>query len=126
MKETRFDIFQIFKNEGQLKKISCYPSYKILDDPYEKTKTETFLNPIPIKGIVTPVSAEALRWKYFGQIPVGSVKIIVEKKYESIIRNSGKIKIDNNNYKVYFTDEQGFALNVYNDYLVVICQIINL
>jgi len=124
--EKRFNIFQVFKNEGQLKKIYCYPSYKVINDPYEQTKTESFLNPIPIKGIVIPVSAEALRRKYFGQIPVGSVKIIVEKKYESIFRTVGKIKIDKNYYKVYFTDEQGFALLSYDNYIVLICQMVNL
>jgi hypothetical protein len=124
--DKRISPFQIFKNESQLTKILCYPVYKVVNDPYEKTQTETFLNPIAIKGVVTPVSAESLRWKYYGQIPTGSKKVVIEKKHKTIIQTAGKIKIGNDYYKCYFDDERGFALREYNDYVVAVLEMKNI
>lgn len=122
MAERRINIFRVFKNEGQITKVLCYPSYETVTDRFEQTKSETFLNPITARAIVTPMSAEAIRWKYYGKIPTGSVKIVAEKRYETIIKTSGKIKIGNNYYKCLFDDEKGFAIKSYSDYFVAVLE----
>lgn len=120
MSDNRIDIFKLLQNEGKLTKIFVYPSMKVEDDPYEHTKTETFLNPQAIPALVQQISFEALKWKFFGQIPQDSVQIICELKYEGLLKLSTKIKIGDYFYKTYKDDSSGFLILKRNDYIIVI------
>jgi hypothetical protein len=120
MSERRIDIFNLLKNEGQLSTLQVYQAREVVDDPYEKTKTLTNMNPLPIKGLVRQVSFEALHWKYYGQIPVGSIEVIAEKKYLTLFRTADKIKYHEEYFKCYKDDSQGFAIIERPDYVVVI------
>jgi len=120
--DKRIDIFKFFKNEGKLTTVLAYPATETTADPYEKNKTRSFLNPIPIKAIVMSLSFESLRWKYYGQLPMGSKQIICEKKYYNVLKIADKIKIEDNYYKTYKDDQKGFAILERTDYIVCIVE----
>jgi len=120
MFEKRINLFNLFKNEGKLEILYVYQTREVENDPFEHTKTNIYTNPLPIKGLVRQVSFEALHWKYYGQIPVGSIEVIAEKKYLTHFRTAEKIKYGENYYKCYKDDAQGFAILERPDYVVVI------
>jgi len=120
MSENRIDIFNLFKNEGKLETLYVYAAKETVNDPYEKTKTKTYLNPLPIKGLIRQVSFEALHWKYYGQIPVGSIEIIAEKKYLTLFKTADKIKYKDDYFSCWKTDSNGFAILERPDYVIVI------
>jgi len=123
--DKRINIFDLLKNEGKLDKILVYPSVKVENDPYEKTKDITFLNPLTILGYVRNVSTEALTWKYYGNMPIGSKEILCEKKYKTLLTTADKIKIGDEFFKVYHDDSKGFGIISRADYLVVILKLKN-
>lgn len=118
--EKRIDIFKIFRNEGKLETLYVYQAREVVNDPYEHTTTKTYNNPLPIKGLIRQVSFEALYWKYYGQIPVGSIEVIAEKKYLTLFRTADKIKYDDNYFKTWKEESKGFAILERPDYVVVI------
>jgi hypothetical protein len=120
MSDKLINIFNIFKNEGILSTLYVYQAQKVLLDPYEKNKEVKFMNPLPIKGIIRQVSFEALHWKYYGQIPVGSIEIIAEKKYLTLFRTADKISYNGNYFSTWKEDSKGFAILERTDYVVVI------
>lgn len=120
MSEKRIDLFNLFKNEGKLETLYVYQAKETIDDPYEKTKTLTYYNPLPIKGLIRQVSFEALHWKYYGQIPVGSIEVIAEKKYLTHFRTADKIKYGEEYFKCYKDDSKGFAILERADYVIVV------
>jgi len=120
MSEKRIDIFSVFKNEGKLVTLQVYAAKETQVDPYEKNRDKTFLNPLPIKGLIRQVSYEALHWKYYGQIPVGSIEVIAEKKYLTLFRTADKIKYKEDYFKTWKDDAKGFAILERSDYVIVI------
>ena len=118
--EKRIDLFNLLRNEGQLSTLHVYQAREVVDDPYEKTKTNTYMNPLPIKGLVRQVSWESLRWKYPGLIPSKSIEVIAEKKYKTLFTTADKIKYDDNYYKCWKDDSQNFMIMERTDYIVVI------
>ena len=118
--DKRIDLFNLFKNEGKLSILHVYQAREVVNDPYEKTKSLTFMNPLPIKGLVRQVSAEALHWKYWGLLPQGSIEVIAEKKYLTLFRTADRIKYNDNYYKCWKDDSQNFAIIERPDYVVVV------
>lgn len=118
--ERRVDIFNLLKTEGKLETLHVYASKSNQSDPYEKTSDKTYLSSLPIKGLIRQVSFEALHWKYFGLIPVGSIEVIAEKKYLTLFRTADKIKYKDNYFKTWKDDSKGFAILERSDYIVVI------
>jgi hypothetical protein len=120
MFEKRVDIFDLLKSEGKLVTLHVYAAKEVINDPFEHTKTNVYSNPLPIKGLVRQVSFEALHWKYYGQIPVGSIEVIAEKKYLTLFRTADKIKYNDDYFKTWKEESQGFAILERPDYVVVI------
>jgi hypothetical protein len=120
MSEKRVDIFNLLKNEGKLETLLVYAAKETQVDPYEKNRDKTFLNPLPIKGLIRQVSWESLKWKYPGLIPNGSIEVIAEKKYETLFQTADKIKYKENFYKCWKDDSQNFMIMKRPDYVVVI------
>lgn len=120
MAEKRIDLFKIFKNEGKLETLHVYPAIETQADPYEKNKTLTYMNPLPIKALVKQISFEALNWKYPGLIPVGSIEIITEKKYKTLLTTADKIKYNDDYFTCWKDDSRGFGILERSDYMVVI------
>ena len=84
---------ELFKEKAQ--KIRIYLGTEVETDPYEHTTETTMLNPLPIKAIVTDLTASQSQWKMPGIVADKAKEIIIEKKYESLLLKSQKIKIDN-------------------------------
>ena len=114
------NIFQTFKEMGEGQTIWVYPAHVTIKDPYEGTEKVKFLNPIPITALVRQFKPESLRWKFFGQIPVGSKEIIIPTKYKNLIKMARKIKIGTDYFKVWTDDERGFGIIERADYLAVV------
>jgi hypothetical protein len=120
MREKRVDIFDLLKQEGKLETIFAYPAITTLIDPYEKNESKNFLAPFPVKALVRQVSPESVYWKYYGQIPLKSIEVIVEKKDVSLIKSAEKIKYNDEYYKVMKDDSKGFTILERPDYAVII------
>jgi hypothetical protein len=118
--DKRIDLFNLLRNEGQLSTLQVYQAKEVQSDPYEKNKTLTYMNPLPIKALVRQVSFEALHWKYYGNIPVGSIEVIVEKKNKTLLRTADKIKYQDVYFTCYKDESQGFAILERRDYIVMI------
>ena len=87
---------ELFREKSRTIKI--YLGIEVEIDPYEKNVETTILNPFPIKAIVTDLVASQSQWKMPGIITEKAKEIIIEKKYESLLLKSQKIKIDNDYY----------------------------
>lgn len=118
--KNQIDLFTILKNEELLKTLYVYSTYERVDDPYEQTRTRVYLNPLTIKGLIRQISPEALHWKYYGQIPSGSIEIIAEKKYKTLFKTAQKIKYNDEHFSCWKSEAKGFAIIEKSDYLVVI------
>ena len=123
MPDRRIDIFSILKNEGKLTKVLVYSAKDTVDDPYEKTTTKTFLNPIAIDALVRDITPESLVWKYFGQIPMGSKEIICEKRHIDTLKTADKIKIGTDYYSVRKDDSKGWKIQTRQDYIIVVAEL---
>jgi hypothetical protein len=121
--DNRVDIFKLLKQENKLSKILVYSAQDTVNDPYEKTTTKTFLNPIPIDALVRDLTPESLVWKYFGQIPMGSKEIICEKKYIDTLKTADKIKIGTDYYSVRKDDSKGWKIQTRQDYIIVVAEL---
>ena len=118
--DKRVDVLKILEDEGKLTKILLYPATEVVNDPYEKTTTKGFLNPLTIKAYVTEISFSSLRWKYTGQVPGGSVQILCDTKYAGLLKVSDKIKIGDNFYSCWKDDSKNFMILKRDDHLVAI------
>jgi hypothetical protein len=119
--EKRINIFDLLKQEGKLVTLYVYASISRQSDPYEKNQDDkTYLNPLPIKGLVREVSPEALHWKYYGQIPIGSIEVIAEKKYQSLFQTADKIKYGDDFYSCWKDDSKNFMILKRPDYIICI------
>ena len=117
----KIDIFEIFKNEGLLEKIEVYPG-KLTPATNYDSASETMYNPITIKGLVSTISFSSLRWKYYGNLPMGSKQVIVEKRHKSLLMNAFKIKIGDNYYSCYRDSQKGFAIKETSQYVVAVLE----
>lgn len=121
--DKRVHIFKILKNEDKLIKILLYMAQEVENDPYEHTKNKTYQQPIAIDALVRDVSPEALHWKYYGLIPMGSKELIIQKKYKNTIKAAIRIKIGDDYYKTRKDDSKGFALIERQDYIIVVVEL---
>lgn len=120
MSEKRVDIFKIFKNEGKLEILYVYSAAETVADPYEKNTTKVFMNPLPIKGLVQQIGFSSLHYKYWGQIPIGSIQVIIEKKNKTLMLTADKIIYNEQSYKVYKDDSKNFQYIERPDYCVFV------
>jgi len=125
MREKRVDIFNLLRQEGKLDTIFAYSATTTVIDPYEKNVSKSYLSPFPIKALIRQVSAESVYWKYYGQISLKSIEVIVEKKDVSLIKLADKIKYNEEYYKVMKDDAKGFAILERSDYAVIILRSLN-
>jgi len=118
--DPRIDLFNYFRNEGLLKNVQVYAAKEVLLDPYEKNESKVYLNPLTIKALVRQVSFESLHWKYYGQLPVGSIELITENKNKTLLQTAEKIIYNNNEFKCWKDDSKGFAILERRDYIIVV------
>ena len=113
-------LFNTYKENGHLIKVWLFPAEKRINDPYDMTTTQTFLNPIPVDAVVMDLTPESLRWKYTGKVPLGSKKIICPKKYKALFKLASKIKIKDDYYKTWQDDSKSYAILEREAYIMVI------
>ena len=83
--------------------IKIYLALEVEADPLEKNVTLTYLQPVPIKAIVTDLTATQIRWKSYGAISEDGKEILCKKKYRTLLENSQKIIVqgETNEYEGY-------------------------
>lgn len=121
--EKRVDLFHLLRQESKLTKVLLYPATESIADPYEKDKTLSYQQPIAIDALVRDVSPEALTWKYFGLIPMGSKELVIEKRHINTIKVADRIKIGDKYYKTRKDDSKGFSIIEREDYLIVVVEL---
>ena len=85
--------------EQHCKMIRVYLATEIILDPYEKNKSLVYLNPLPIKAIITDLISSQIQWKLPGINTTDAKNLMVEKKYRSLLEDSRKIEIDGTEYE---------------------------
>jgi hypothetical protein len=118
--DKRIDLFHLLNQENKLETILCYPAKENVNDPYEQTTDTVYLNPLPVKALVRQLSQEAIRWKYYGNVPMVSIEIIAELKTESLFKTADKIEYKGQFYKTIQDDSKNFLITKRSDYIVVI------
>jgi len=122
MTEISKELFELLKQENKLTKVLLYPARTHIEDLNDKTTEEVFLPPVSIKALVNAQSFESLKWKYFSQLPYGTVRIIAEKKYLNLFKIVRKIEIDGERFCVYKDADKNFAILPRGDYLVIVAE----
>ena len=120
--DKRIDLFKLLKNEGKLETVLVYPATNTVNDPFENTTDTSFLNPVPVKVYVDQIGFGALKYKYWGQLAAGSIKIICETKYYNLFLLADKIEYNDNLYYLYKDDAKRFSIMQNHDYLTVILE----
>jgi hypothetical protein len=119
---SKLDLFHIFKNDGTMSNLSVYASVEHETDEFEHTTEIDLLNPITIKAIVNQIGFSALKWKYWGNLPTGSIQIICESRWYDLLIIADKIVYKGNDYYCWKDDSKRFAIMQREDYLVVILE----
>lgn len=84
---------------GQGEYINIYTGKEVSQDPYEANVQLVYNNPLPIKAIVTDLTATQATWKMPG-IQVTKIKeVFIMTKYRSLIEQSQKIEIQGDFYE---------------------------
>ena len=87
---------EIFRRESKV--VWIYVAKETTVDPIEKNVSLNYLTPIPVKGIVTDLTATQARWKISG-IEISKAKsIVLPNNCKSLIELSYKVVIDNVEY----------------------------
>lgn len=117
------NIFEELKNEPDCNSgiMYVYPAIETEIDPTEHTVELTYLHPIPVEIIHRDMSLSSLKWKYEGQMAIGSKEVICELNYESLLKVCRKIVINGEEYRTY-KDASGFGILRRRDYLVCIIE----
>lgn len=78
--------------------ILMYQGIETETDPYEHAVETVLLNPLPIKAIIADLTFSKVQYSMPG-IEVSKAKeIIIKKKYETLLKQTYKIKIDDEFY----------------------------
>lgn len=86
----------LFKEKASI--IYIYTGKENIIDPYEKNVETILLPPIPIKAIVTDLIFSQIQWKMVGVTTSKAKEIIIEKKWEKLLKLSHRIKIGDEYY----------------------------
>lgn len=87
---------ELFREKSRT--IRIYLGVEVETDPYEHTTETTMFNPLPIKAIVTDLTATQSQYKMAGIVADKAKEIIINKRYESLLLKSQKIQVDNDYY----------------------------
>ena len=83
--------------EQHSKNIKIYIGKETVNDPYEKSVDITLLQPIPIEGIVTDLTATQAQYKMSGIVTDKAKEIIVKKVHRALLEMSQKILVEGDN-----------------------------
>ena len=83
---------ELFKEHSRT--IRIYLSIETIADPFEKDVRLIQLNSLPIKAIISDISPTSAIWKMPGISAEKTKEIIINKKYENLLKQSQLIEID--------------------------------
>jgi hypothetical protein len=118
--DPKVDFFEILRNEGKTQTILVYPSTDRISDPYEKTMDQKILNSLPCEAYVIDEGFSSLKYKYFGELPYESKKILCHVEDVNLLKTAAKIQIKDNYYYVYKDADKNFAVLSRENYAVVV------
>lgn len=118
--KNNLDIFDIARQEGRLEQVLVYLGVETINDPYEKTVDTVYMPALPIEAIVNRVSADAIHWKYYGNIPMKSIQVLAPVETESLFKTARKIEYDGEQYQTMRDDSKNFLITKRKEYVVVI------
>jgi len=104
----------LFKEKS--KTIKIYLGIETIIDPYEKNVETTILNPLPIKAIITDLTATKAQYAMAGIVVDKAKEIIINKRYESLLLKSQKIQIGSE-YFVGWRQNSKLQYRIEGDYL---------
>lgn len=81
------------------KTIYMYPGLETETDPFEHTVETRLLNPLPIKAVITDLTFTKIHYAMPGIETDKAKEIIIQKKYETLLKQSYKIKVGNDFYE---------------------------
>ena len=87
---------KLFKEEAKTIRITLAQEQEL--DPYEHNVKLIELPSLPIKAIITDLTASQSQWKMAGIVTDKAKEMIIEKRYESLLLKSKKIQVDNDYY----------------------------
>lgn len=90
------ELDDLFKEEAIPIKIYLGKETEI--DPFEHTVDLTCFNPIPIMALVNDLTPSKIQWSMIGVMTDKAQQIIIEAKYENLLKLSQKIQIDDEYY----------------------------
>jgi hypothetical protein len=110
--KKNLELDRLLKQSGIATNISIYFASKVAGeeyDPYEQNYTDSYLNPVTVKGYVRDITPEALVWKQYGLTESGAKEFICSDKYEDWFKKASKIVINGDEYSLY---KQGLGTRV--------------
>jgi hypothetical protein len=120
--DKRICVFNFLEALLQSETLLVYLAKSVVNDPDEGTTVDTLLNPIPVKAVVNQLGMSTLKWKYWGNLPTGSIEILTDLKNYDLLLIAKKITYQGNDYNVYQNDAKGFSMIKRHDYLMAILE----
>ena len=90
---------KLFKDVS--KRIKVYPGIVSTTDPYEGTKSISYLNPIPISALVWDLSPSKIQWSLQGLNTDKAKKVMVLKQHRALVEMSCKFQVLNDGTDFY-------------------------
>ena len=103
----------LFREQSQI--VWIHVAEEAIDDPYEKNVTHTEVMSLPIKAIITDLTATQINYKMIGILTANAKEIIIESKWKELIKQSYTIEVNDIQYigwrqegKLQYRIEQGY------------------
>lgn len=90
------ELSQFFRQTAT--KIRIHTAIATINDPYERDESLSYLPCKVVRAIVSDLTSTQLQYKSAGIITTSGKEIIIEKKYENLLKLSNKITIDNEDF----------------------------
>jgi hypothetical protein len=101
--------------ENTSKTILVYIAKETTSDPYEKNVSISYLNPLPIKALISTISAEKAVWKFYGIKTSEAKELTVKTKDVQVIKMAHKILIESIEYYAYKDNITNFTIEQLDD-----------
>ena len=106
---------RIFFNKHKIR-ILIYLAKETTTDPYRKIKEFEIITAIPINAVVSDLNFTQIQWKMQGVDSAKAKQIIIHKRDLKTLKNSYKIRIDDEDYEGWRVKSQ-LQYRQYEDYV---------
>lgn len=94
---SRKELKSFFRHNST--KIRVWVSVDTIQDPYEQNVSRSYLPCKVIRAITSDLSPTQVAYKMTGIVTNRAKEVIIEKKYENLLKISQKITIDGDDYE---------------------------